>query len=434
MSAAKFLLLLVKNKKVRNAIIGIVVGIVLIVFLFISQGDMLTFQNSTALATAAEDEYNLWQRSSPKAEGYSCQGEKYCKHFGFGVTDWCCFFAGYCIEQAGLDKTDCGYSSNVHTWIANLRSLHKLEDAGTYTPKVGNLIFFDYSGRQHYKNGGMPTHIGIVTNVNGNEVTVVAGNEYNGQTSSWSSVSYVRRYTLNIDNNTIACYGAVGADDTVTFNIRFTGSQELSNITRNVIAHNEIGVFYDDITTEQYGSVIADDNGALSIGAFGWHANRARELMQTAYSINSSEITTVCKSYGAVGTQILADIKTSASYVGYIPSTSTCMCIKAILLSEAGQQAQDKTSAKDAESYIEICKNHGLTKNKPIVYCSDILNQWGTASFNARVYRNGRPGVLYGINNKMTLKQIYTSKAGWGSSEKYKNRRQWTYNYLKQIK
>ncbi len=434
MTPAKAILLLFKNKKVRKFIIGIVICLIVLLIFYNMQAEILTLQNSTALASTAEEEYSYWEQHSPSSTGFSCQGEKYCSHFNFGVTDWCCFFVGYCIDASKQDKDEFGYSSNVHTWVANLKSKGKLKDAGSYTPNAGNPIFFDYSGRQHYKNGGMPTHIGIVTRVQDNKITVIAGNEYNGATSNWAHVSKVRKYTLSTDDNTIACYGAVGDADSTTFSVNFSASTEISQLTRNVIAHNEIGVMYDEIKSSEYGFVLADDNGALSIGVYQWHGNNARDLLKTAYSLNSNQITKTGKSFGASGNRVLTAIKQSTDWSSFIPEANTCNCIKAMLLTEAGKKAQDQTSLKDADQYIKICKENGLKKSKPIVYCSDILNQWGTASFNANVYGNGRNGVLHGVTAKMSLEQIYTSKAGWGSSEQYKKRRTWTYNYLKNVK
>ena len=434
MTASKALLFLLKSKKVRKVIIGLIGSIILLIFFFCISGELLTVQGSTALADTANREYESWRGASPQSKGYSCQGEKYCNHFHYGIVDWCAIFVGYCVDKSGYDTNEFGFSASVPTWVSNLKAKGKIADAGSYTPKVGNLIFFDYSGRQHYRSVGRPGHIGIVVQVKEDEVTIIAGNEYNGATSNWASVSYVNKYTKKLSDDSIACYGTVGADDITTFSLNLSGSTNLVKVTRNVITHNEIGVFYEDIKPSQFGSVVANDNGAVSIGVYGWHANNARELLQTAYSINSSEVTRVCRSYGSTGSYILSAIKNSASWKSFIPSSAQSNCIKAIILTEAGKKAQDKKSLEYVNSYIKICREHGLSNGKAIAYCSDILNQWGTGSFGSNVYASGSHGVLYGVNGKMSLKSIYQSKAGWGSSGQYKNRRTWTYNFLNKSK
>lgn len=403
----------------------------MIIFLISISGKFTTVQSSTSLAATAEQEYKSWEETSPENKGFSCQGEKYCSHFKSPIVDWCCYFVGYCIEVAGLDTTECGFSPAVSIWINNLRQQNKIEDAEKYSPTPGNLIFFDYSGRAHYSNGGYPTHIGIVTTVNDDTITVIAGNEYNGQTSDWAYVSYVNKYTLKVNDDNIACYGTVGDDDITTYGIDFASTKDTVKTTLNVISHNEIGCLYDNIDPSKYGSVVANDNGGLSVGIYGWHENKARELLKTAYSVNSNEIIMTCKAYGSTGKALMSEfINDTKSWVGFRPSNNQCKCIKAVLLTKAGKLAQDKTALNDANDYIKTCKEHGITKDICVIYCSDILNQWGIYSFNSNLYSDGSPGVLNKITGTMSLKSIYFSKAGWGSQEQYKNRRTWTYNYL----
>lgn len=432
MTVSKAVLLLLKNEKVRKVIIGIICGILMIIFLFSISGDLMSYQASTSLSSTAEEEYKFWENKSPKDIGYSCQGQKYCSHFNSPVVDWCAYFAGYCIDRAGLNLADCGFSASCSQWGRNLKSKGLLQYADRYNPKVGNLVFFNYSGRSSFMTTGILNHVAIITEVHENNLTIIEGNYYSGATSNWATSSYLHKYTdLSIDDSSIACYGDIGADDIVDFNIDFVTSKTLCQKTRNVITHNEAGALYDDIAPAQFGVVLPNDNGALSIGVYGWHGNKARSLLQTAYSINSGQILSVCKSFGTAGSDIFNAIKGSGNWSKFIPNDTQSKCIKALLLTDAGIKAQDKESLQDANEYIKICSQNGLTKNDCIIYCCDILNQWGVNSFNANVYPNGGDGVLHNVTNKMTLESIYISKAGWGSKEQYRNRRTWTYNYLK---
>ena len=431
MVAAKKLFLLLWRKKVIQKVIIIVLCIIflyLIIFISIMMIMQIQTENTgnSALAEAASAEYSYWERTTPEAAGYACQGEKYCSHFDVGLTDWCCYFVGTCADNAGINPDDIGFSPATNTWRQNLISMDKLKSAGSYSPQRGNLVFFNYDGRSNYAATGFVAHIGIVTETYENTITVIAGNEYNGATENWANVSYVNKYTLNIDDDSIACYGAVGADSTVSAN-------ELNQVTRDIICHNEIGVLYSEINTE-YGSVIANDNGALSIGVYGWHGNKALALLQKAYKINNVQVTNITRSFSSSGISVLGAIQGSEDWSSYIPDVTTCACIKAILLTDTGKQAQDETSLEDAQNYIDICNENGLTDNKVIAYCSDILNQYGTASFNANVYGAGSNGVLYGVNNSMTLDTVYKSQRAWSDSNySYESRRTWTYEYLKNL-
>lgn len=422
-TAAKALMLL-QNKETRNKIIAI--GISVLVFLLMLISVVYTNQNASEAANIAVREYNYWQSHSPSEDNLSCQGEKYCSYYNYPIADWCCFFAGYCYKEGGLTDEESGYASVTNTWAANLESMGKLKTAASgYAPKVGNCVFFNYSGRSNYSSSGFVAHIGIVTEVEGDNITVIAGNEYKGQTSNWASVSYVNKYTISVNNDTIACYGDVGSSTTVTAN-------GLNSTVRNVICHNEVGVLYDDITNDYYGSVIANDNGAVSIGVYGWHGNKALTLLEKTYNNNPGQISAIATSFSYAGNEVMSAIHNSADWSSYIPGQSVCSCIKAMLLTDAGKQAQDSTSLEDAQSYIQICQDNGLTDSKCIAYCSDILNQYGTASFKANVYGNGHHGVLYGVTGSMSLDAIYNSQRAWADSNyNYTTRRSWTYNYLK---
>lgn len=417
--AAKVFLLLLRNKKVRNTIISVCVGTVLIILMCLPQCGANFWQGrSSALAEQANAEYNYWQNAAPSDSGLSCQGERYCSHFSSSVVDWCCYFVGFCADNARLNLEDIGFAPNCDDWINNLSTMNKLKNAGEYSPQVGNLVFFNYSGRSAYAATHSVSHIGIVVAVSNNDITIIAGNEYRGNTSNWANVSYVNKYTLTLDNDTIACYGAVGSDSAVS-------SNTLNTVTRDVICHNEVGVMYSDVSSE-YGSVIANDNGALSIGVYGWHGNNALSLMQRAYEINPLQVTEVVRPYYSSYTILSAITGKSADWSTYIPDVDASACIKSIILTDAGKQAQDETSLADAQEYIDICQQHGLTDNKAIIYCSDILNQWGKYSFDG--------GVLSGITSTMTVDDIYNSQCAWSDSNyNYRSRRTWTYDYIKNL-
>lgn len=428
-TAAKFFIMFLQNKKIRNTLIGVIIGIALL-FVMLIGGIFFIQQYSNSASQAANiavREYNYWQSHTPTDEGLSCQGEKYCTYFNSSVTDWCCFFAGYCYREADINDSESGYSPVTNTWTSNLENMGKLKTASSgYTPQVGNPVFFNYDGRANYDATNFVAHMGIVVDVTEDSITVIAGNEYNGETSDWANVSYLNKYTISKDNYTIACYGAVASSLTVSTGLNAT--------VRNVISHNEIGVLYDEISGDNYGSVIANDNGALSIGVYGWHGNKALSLLQKAYYNNIAQITSVATSYSSSGQYVLSSIRGNADWSGYIPNQGVCRCIRAMLLTDAGKQAQDDTSLEDAQQYIDICIDYGLTDNKTIVYCCDILNQWGTASFNANVYGNGSNGVLYGLALNASLEDVYNSRRAWSDSNyNYYNRRTWTYNFLKDL-
>ena len=420
--AVKIFIKLMQNKKTRKIIITIIVGLIMLGLLWIiilltaisSVGAQSG--NSSALAQQARQEYDFWSDTTPQREGLSCQGERYCGHFNAPVVDWCAYFVGYCADTVELDLDDIGFSPSTTIWMNNLQSQNKLGLAGEYQPQIGNLIFFNYGGRACYQSTNSTDHIGIVVETSEQSITVIAGNEYNGATSNWANVSYVNMYTIDLDDDSIACYGIVGAD-------RMVVEGELNTVVRDIICRNETGSLYAELNDE-YGTVVANDNGALSIGVYGWHGNNALKILKQAYDNNTVQVNNIINSYGTSGNIIMLAIQNNADWSSYIPTPTSKDCIKAILLSSAGIAAQDDYALQDAQNYIDKCTQNGLSDNKCIAYCCDILNQYGLYSFDG--------GVLSGVQASDTLDDIYNSQISWSDRNyNYESRRTWTYNYVK---
>ncbi|MBR1731045.1 MAG: hypothetical protein IJ725_01250, partial [Ruminococcus sp.] len=80
MTKAKAILIILK----KCSLIKILLTIIILTLMMLSILSSLNRvgQSSTSLASAAENEYKFWQGIG--LNGYSCQGEKYCKHFKSG--------------------------------------------------------------------------------------------------------------------------------------------------------------------------------------------------------------------------------------------------------------------------------------------------------------------------------------------------------------
>ena len=409
---------LLKDKRVRNAIITVIgTGIMFLVLLifFFTQ----TMQGgSSKLAEQAEAEFQYWENTPIKASGYTCQGEKYCSHFNYPVVDWCCIFIGYCADTVDIELDEIGFSINTGIWKDNLIRNGDYQDPDTYKPVRGDVVLFDYAGRAHHDATGDTQHIGVVVEVSedSSDVVIIAGNE-SGSGDFWAGSSQINRYTLSSTDNTIACYGSVGGTKMVF-------ASDLNTLVREVVTRNEVGCLYSELDNE-YGTVVQNDNGAISIGVYCWHAGKALDLLQAANQKNATEIRMICLSYGATGKKIYNDIISDASWNSYIPDSYAASCIRTLLLSNSGKEAQDELALEDAQKYIDICTKNGMTDPQAIAYCSDILNQWGDYSFESG-------GCLNGVTGAVSLEEVYNSRRGWADSQRnYYSRRTWTYGYIK---
>lgn len=414
-TTAKVILTVVKSKSFKKIVIIILGGLLLVLSIF----SMMIYQSSqcgsSALADQALSEYQYWHNETHNAS-FSCQGEKYCSHFNTSVTDWCSYFVGYCADTVNIDLDEIKWSAACTPWIRNLKSIDKYRSADTYTPQRGNVIFFDYNGRTHHNATGYADHVGIVVEIlDNNMITVICGNESGGE--NWPSTSRLNKYNVSLSDNTIACYASIGTDISVL-------PTTLNQGVREIICRNETGTLYSEATS-QFGTVVENDNGALSIGVFGWHGNNALSLLKNAYQKNTTQVNQILSSYGSAGSYVYNSIQRDSDWSTYIPDSSVSNCIHAVLLSDAGKASQDDMSLSYAQSYIDKCQENGIRDNKCIMYLSDILNQWGINSFDG--------GVLDGIDGSWSLERIYNSGAGFGSGGVYSSRRNWTYNYIKSL-
>ena len=119
------------------------------------------------------------------------------------VYSWCGSFANWCLSAAGnpnYTKT----ASCLNMWdYYNGKGLIKTKSSG-YTPKPGDLIFFDWGG----DGKGDPNkyeHVEIVEYVDSNGIHTIGGNTGSGSTTTRT----VRRVTRS-NNNEILGYAAIG--------------------------------------------------------------------------------------------------------------------------------------------------------------------------------------------------------------------------------
>lgn len=87
---------------------------------------------------------------------------------------WCAMFVSWCANQAGI-SADIFYSHAYCpygvTWYKNKNQWH---DRSGYTPKKGDIIYF--------QSGGRASHVGIVYDVDSSKVYTVEGNTSGGST------------------------------------------------------------------------------------------------------------------------------------------------------------------------------------------------------------------------------------------------------------
>ncbi len=115
---------------------------------------------------------------------------------------WCADFATDSARLSGVSSSVIPYTYSGRGSCIQLyhRMLNNCNAKVVSTPKVGDFVFFDWSGK---KNTGNLHHVAIVSSVSGNKVTVIGGNQGSAKSLSSRKVSYV---TYNITDRNIARY------------------------------------------------------------------------------------------------------------------------------------------------------------------------------------------------------------------------------------
>lgn len=106
----------------------------------------------------------------PLAKGQDGGYTKYGAWFGAPTTAWCAFFVAWCANQAGVSTSVIPRIGNCASMVNWFSKRGRYFPKSGFTPKAGDLIFFNWNG------GSTAKHIGIVTGVKGNEVYVIEGN------------------------------------------------------------------------------------------------------------------------------------------------------------------------------------------------------------------------------------------------------------------
>ena len=109
---------------------------------------------------------------------------------------WCATFVSTVAIIAGytdIIPTEC----SCRRMVELLQEMDSWEESDSYVPKKGDLIFYDWQDSGTGDNTGVPDHVGIVSSVSGNTITVIEGNYKNS----------VKTRKIKVNAKTIRGYG-----------------------------------------------------------------------------------------------------------------------------------------------------------------------------------------------------------------------------------
>lgn len=143
-------------------------------------------------------------------------------------------------------------------------------------------------------------------------------------------------------------------------------SEELAKIAAPIIFSSE----------GNYGSVNANDNGAVSIGKIQWHGNRALSLLK-----DITKKLGKTKSLKYLSNTLYNEIQSSKNWSTRIVTSAEKETLEKLLNTSESKAAQDALAIEDVKTYIDYGKSTGkLSDEKALIYYADFANQYGMYS------------------------------------------------------
>lgn len=177
-----------------------------------------TGQNIADLIAVARTQMGYKELSTSTGLPISPNGSagytKYGASFGAPTGEWCAYFVSWCATQAGIPTSVVPRLGNCAATVKWYKKHSVFYDASSgYTPKAGDIIFFNWAG------GSTAKHIGIVTGVSGKNVYTIEGNT--GSDRGYMCCARTRSRTAGY----IVGYGVPAYNDAKTY----VGSHSFAN-------------------------------------------------------------------------------------------------------------------------------------------------------------------------------------------------------------
>ena len=166
-----------------------------------------------------------------------------------------------------------------------------------------------------------------------------------------------------------------------------------------------------------YGSVNANDNGAVSVGKVQWHAGRALALLKKICVAES-------RAASILGAALYKEITTAAAGAWNARTVNAAekVAIGKLLSTDAGKRVQDVQAEADVGAYVDHGLKVGVDDPAALVYFADLENQGGGGA-SARVAAAAKKPV--------TLDTIHAAGLADRVMGKYSTRRKSVYNAAK---
>lgn len=170
-----------------------------------------------------------------------------------------------------------------------------------------------------------------------------------------------------------------------------------------------------------YGTINANDNGAVSVGMLQWHADRAHQLMRTVASADPATAKSI------LGSSFYNEVISTSSWNTRTFTQTEANAASSLLSTSIGQSTQDDLAYQDVQGYINSGKKYGLTNAGVLVYYAELYNRGSGVA--ARILSAAKGSGAYGDITLSTLHNTALSDRG-NSSGYYTKRLNNAYNTI----
>lgn len=161
-----------------------------------------------------------------------------------------------------------------------------------------------------------------------------------------------------------------------------------------------------------YGSVNANDNGAVSVGKVQWHGGRALALLKTICKAESGAAS-------ILGAALFNEIATATNWTTRTVTAAEKTAISQLLTTQAGKAAQDSLAETDITAYVDHGLKLGVEDPAALVYFADLENQGGAGASTR---------VAGAASKPVTLATLHAAALADSVMGKYSTRRKSVYS------
>ncbi len=238
----------------------------------------------------------------PDANGITVYGKWYEENVdgndAFASAPWCAMFLSWCANEVEISKDIIGYYAECSFWKNDFYVKNGLwQDASGYTPKKGDLLFFD-----NHNNDKVADHNGIVEKVTATDVTVIEGNLNNK----------VDRATYKMNDSKILGYGTPNYSKKSTLENKKPEQSQNAQVTVPNIVSKSVSQADKimEVASSQLG-IGEDGNGCTKYGY--WYSQNIDKSSYFASAPWCAMFVTWCANQAGIST----DIITPYAYCGY---------------------------------------------------------------------------------------------------------------------